>query len=108
MVKGHVPPTEEDWLQEQQEIRWCQDVLYELVASNTLWGFAIRAHSELQHMDRSELDNPVLFRTLQIGVYDGEHKSTTSAMRVAAISALRLLAQIRRLEEKVLTFPPTL
>ena len=101
MVKGRVPPTEEEWSDEQKEICWCQDALYELVAGDALWGFAIRAHSELQRLDRVWLDNPVLFRTLQIGVYDGEHKSTTSAMRVAAVSALRLLAQIRQISDKV-------
>lgn len=101
MVKGRIPPTEEEWSEEQKEIRWRQDALYELVSSDALWGFAIRAHSELQRLDRVELDDPVLFRTLQIGVYDGEHKSATSAMRVAVISALRLLAQIRQVSAKV-------
>lgn len=89
-----ITPGEEEWSAEQQEVQWCQEALDKLIDSDALWGFTVRANNKLQHLDCHVLDDPVLFQTLSIGVYNGEHKSVSSALRVAAVATIGLLSKI--------------
>ena len=53
-----------------EEARWKQDAMPELHNDNALWAFALRAPEELCMLDQQCLNDDVLFRLLQMGIFD--------------------------------------
>jgi hypothetical protein len=103
MVAERSLPNEEGWDDAAKLNRWRLDQLMECSDRDALWGYAVRLHSVLQRMDRPLLHDPVLFRLLQMGTYDGPShcRDHVSAIRLSTVTSSRLLDRILAVQEQV-------
>ena len=75
---------------------WVNETMPNLQASDQLWAYAIRAHDELRLLEADQygpVDDPVLVRLLQLGLYDwkgldGRSDKETNSMRQTTTLAM--------------------
>ena len=103
MTSDRLLEDEVDLSPEECQESWRHDTLWELNSSDTLWGYALRMHGELQRFDKKLINDPVVTRCLKMGIYDGDLNKAAplSPYRHAATLAIRLLGRIVEMEEKV-------
>ena len=75
---------------------WRRDTLWELNSSDTLWGYALRMHGELQRFNKKLINDPVVTCCLKMGIYDRDLNKAAplSPYLHAATLAIRLLGRI--------------
>ena len=92
-----------------REQSWTNETMPNLQASDQLWAYAIRAHDELRLLEADQygpVDDPVLVRLFQLGLYDwkgldSRSDEETVSMRQATTLAMRMMKRTLRLEQQV-------
>ena len=98
MLKNVIPPGETRF----DEERWKNEILIGLVPTDQLWGYMIRASEEMADIDKRAVNDPVLLRLIDMGIYDWAHDGhSVRFLRHATAIATRLLPRLLDLERKV-------
>jgi hypothetical protein len=106
MVRWKVRAGQEAFSMEQRDSQWKRDIFAELHNDDALWAYMIRCEGEIRALQDGELNDPVLWRLLRMGVLDWEgtdnrlHQAT-QAMRHSTAISTRILTRLLELENKV-------
>ena len=82
------------------------EVLSDCYNDDTLWGYSIRAATELEDIASDRLNDPVLDRLIRMGIFDWKEPNeltheASRVVRYTMVVTFRLLQRILSLEQQV-------